>query len=605
LRIDYRPSRSRLSSFLLGLLTATALAAAPVASAAPGDLDPSFGSGGSIRLLPSEESVALRAVAVQPDLKIALAGLNADTNSVILVRLLPRGAMDPGFGVGGQVTTSFPGGFGEAQAVALQPDGKIVIVGATKGDGGSDFLVARYNSDGSPDGGFGGGDGIQATPIAAGKEERAEAVAIGASGRILVTGEISLGGGSQLAGVAVLKAEGEPDATFSGDGVTAIDTTTPDDDEGVAIAELPDGRALVGDETGAGAGDGFTLVRLLASGVPDPEFGGGTGYVKTPIPGGGGAEGRLTDFVVRPDGRIVASGYGYDENLPSNEDSKFAAVGYLANGALDPSFGTGGFFIHQVGVESDARAIEQTPDGKFVLAGHYDAAGDNSISLARIDSSGVLDTGFGSGGQVLRGVSAPFGDNFEDAALDAEERTVVVSRAYIGGGNTEVVVARYMGDKVPLEPIRARKNPALPCTDEGSAEEGRALGPEGFPRHRRGPRRRWRAESADRAQQPPAVRGGQGLAQGPALPGDEEREAALQGRQAEEGQVPPALAEGQGKGEVELQAAGRAAARPLRRLRPRHRRPRRRRVAVQPQAAQPLCLPRACAAALTPSFGGS
>ncbi|HEU5252069.1 MAG TPA: delta-60 repeat domain-containing protein [Solirubrobacterales bacterium] len=448
----------RLRLLLAGIAASLALFAAP-AAAAPGDLDATFGSGGSVRLLPSEENIALRAVAVQPDLKIVLAGSDSTTNSVLVVRLLANGAMDPSFGSGGQVTTSFPGSFGEARAVALQPDGKIVVAGAVNGDGNSDFLVARYNSDGSPDGGFGGGDGIQAIPIAAGKEERAEAVAIGASGRILVTGEISLGGGNRLAGVAVLKAEGEPDTTFSGDGVTAIDTTTPDDDEGVAIAELPGGRILVGDETGVGGGDGFTLVQFLATGSPDPGFGGGDGFVKTPIPGGGSAGGRLTDFVVRPDGRIVASGYGYDENLPANEDSKFAAVGYLANGDLDSSFGTGGTFTQAAGVESDARAIDETPNGRFVLAGHYDnEAGDNSVSLLRLDSAGVTDTSYGSGGKVLRGVSAPFGDNFEDAALDAEERTVVVSRAYTGGGNTEVVVARYLGDKAPVLPISAPIN---------------------------------------------------------------------------------------------------------------------------------------------------
>lgn len=450
---------SRLRSIATAVSVTALLALAPGASAAPGDLDPTFGSGGSVRLLPSNEAIALRAVTVQPDLKIVLAGSDATIASVILVRLLPNGQMDPSFGDGGKVTTSFPGGFGEARAITLQPDGKIVIAGAVNGDGGSDFLVARYNSDGSPDGSFGGGDGIVAVPIAAEKAERAEAVAIGASGRILVTGEISLGGGSRLAGVAVLKPEGEPDAMFSGDGVTAIDTTTPDDDEGVAIAELPDGRILVGDETGAGAGDGFTLAQLLSTGPPDPEFGGGDGFVKTPIPGGGSAGGRLTDFVLRGDGRIVASGYGFDKNLPANENSKFAAVGYLANGDLDPAFGSGGIVAQAAGTQSDARTIDQIPSGRFVLAGHYDdAAGNNSVSLLRLDSAGSLDTSFGSGGIVLRGESAPFGDNFEDAALDAEERTVVVSRAYIGGGNTEVVVSRYMGDKVPGVPISAPVN---------------------------------------------------------------------------------------------------------------------------------------------------
>lgn len=439
---------------LLGLAVVAALLVAPAASAAPGDLDPTFGSGGSIRLLPSNEDISLRAVAVQPDLKIVMAGADSTTNSVIVVRLLPGGALDPGFGAGGIASTSFAGGFGEARAIALQPDGKIVVAGAAKGALGNEFLVARYNNDGSPDAGFGGGDGIQLVPVGP-SHDRAEAVAIGPGGHILVTGEADLGSSKESAGVAVLKPEGTPDPAFSEDGTTLLDATGNTSDEGVAIAELADGRILIGDATGAGGGDGFMLVRLLSSGLPDPEFGEGDGIVKTPIPSTG--SGRVTDFVLRPDGRIVASGYGFD--APPAE-SKFAAVGYLANGALDTSFADTGIFTQQVGAGSDsAEVVELTPSGKVLLAGNYDAAPSNaSTALMRLDPLGALDPGFGRGGIVTRGVQAPFGEIFQDAALDAEERMVAVSTAYIGGGNTEVVVTRYLGDKVPAQPISVTFN---------------------------------------------------------------------------------------------------------------------------------------------------
>jgi uncharacterized delta-60 repeat protein len=443
----------RLRLLLIALSTCGVLAAAPAASAAPGDLDPSFGAGGSVRLLPSEEDISLQAVAVQPDLKIVLAG-SEEPGSVILVRLLPSGEFDPSFGVGGKVTTPFPGGFGEARAVTVQPDGKIVIAGSAKGMLNNEFLIARYNPDGSPDGGFGGGDGIQLVPIEAG-HDRAEAVAIGASGRILVTGETELPGEKQAAGIAVLKPEGELDASFAGDGTTAIDASDDDSDEGVAITELSGGRILLGDSTGNGGGDGFTLVQLDSAGLPDPGFGGGDGIVKTPIPGGGSAEGRITGFALRPDGRIVASGYGYDENLPPNENSLFAAVGYLGNGDLDASFANAGIFTRRVGAgENSTRTIEMTPTDKFLLGGTYDPEpGNASPALLRLDSNGALDPSFGSGGQVLRGAQAPFGEIFQDAALDAEERLVVASTAYVGGGNTVIVVTRLLGDKVPALPI--------------------------------------------------------------------------------------------------------------------------------------------------------
>lgn len=445
----------RLRHLLAGLIACLALVA-PAASAAPGDVDTSFGNGGSVDLLTSEE-ISVKGIAVQPDLKVVVAGAEPP-GSVVLVRLLPNGQLDPGFGQGGKVTTPFPGGFGGARAVAIQPDGKIVIAGAAEGMADSDVLVARYDTDGSLDGGFGGGDGIQIVNVGPGEDE-AEAVAIGPGGHILATGTSDVGPSKTGAAVVVLKSNGEPDPAFAGNGTLIVNATAEESDKGAAIAELADGRILIGDNTGNGGGDGFTLVQLLPSGLPDPGFGGGDGIVKTPIPGSD--EGRLTDFVLRPDGRIVASGYGYDEvGSPPADDSKFAAVGYLGNGELDPSFATGGVFTRQVAPgEELAQSIEQTPSGQLLLGGEYDAAPSNqAVALLRLNPAGALDPGFGSGGIVLRGVTAPFGDVFEESAIDAEERLVVLSTAFLGNNVLTHRVTRYLGDKVPVVPISAGVN---------------------------------------------------------------------------------------------------------------------------------------------------
>jgi len=123
----------RVSSVLASLVILVALLA-PAAQAAPGDLDPSFGTDGSVRFLPSNEDIALRGVAVQPDGKIVLTGGDQTTNSILVVRLLENGSFDPSFGSGGVVSTPFPAGsFGEGRDVAIQPDGKIVVAGIAKG----------------------------------------------------------------------------------------------------------------------------------------------------------------------------------------------------------------------------------------------------------------------------------------------------------------------------------------------------------------------------------------------------------------------------------------------------------------------------------------
>lgn len=441
---------SRLRLLLVALSLVPALAAAPQASAAPGELDPSFGNGGSVRLLTTEEKAAVKGVAVQPDLKVVLAGGESPGNTILL-RLLPNGEPDTSFGAGGKVTTVIPGG-SEAHAVAVQPDGKIVVAGIAQGSTTYDFFIARYTASGALDPSFGGGDGFEAVPVGA-EEDRAEALAIGPDGRIVVTGYAKEGSNNAL-GVVVLKADGTPDSSFGGDG-SLTKKTIAGQDHGVAAAMLGDGSVLLADENGAGAGEGLTLMKLLPGGGFDPGFGGGDGIAVTPIPGAPGMGGRVTDFAVRPDGRIVASGYGYDETAAApGYDEKFAAVGFLADGQPDPSFGVNGIFSDQIAPGDEAAdTVEFSPSGKVLLGGSYETQSSfESTALLRLQPSGAFDPAFGSGGQALRGPAAPFGDIFEASALDAQERLVAVSTAYLGNNITSIEVSRYLGDPRTLPP---------------------------------------------------------------------------------------------------------------------------------------------------------
>lgn len=465
--MDYRHS-VRLVRHSLALLATLAVVLgvgfAPAASAAPGQLDPSFGSGGVVRMLFSEETTAIRGAAVQPDGKIVLAGSDSLAKTTLVIRLLDSGALDPGFGAGGVVNLKLGSDASEGRAVLIQPDGKIVIAGAAKGPLTYDFVVARLNPDGSPDPGFGGGDGNELISLGF-DQHRAEALALGPGGRIVATGEARKTTPAEVvAGVVVLGPNGLPDpGYFGGDGAMTI-TTALKNDEGVAVAMLADGRVLVGDANGAGGGKGFTLVQLLAAGTPDPAFGGGDGLVEAPVPSAGtetSLGGRIDDFQLLADGRIVASGYGYDQvGSPPTSDGKLAVARFLPDGQLDASFGSAGWFSHQIGTGSeDADAVQVAPTGRLVLGGAYTFTGskgpNNTPYLARLEPGGGLDPGFGAGGLVPFGETAPFGENFEALALDPEERALVVGRAYLGNNNTEVVVRRFLGDKVPRGPNQA------------------------------------------------------------------------------------------------------------------------------------------------------
>jgi uncharacterized delta-60 repeat protein len=173
-----RVPRARLRITHILLLAAVLLVAFAVpAAAAPGQLDPSFGVGGTVVTeFPSSYSGA-RAVAIQADGRIVAAGFAHTNDSIIsdfaLTRYDTNGVLDPTFGTGGRVRTDFGGRFDEALALAAQPDGKIVVAGSSSDASGSDMAVARYNSDGTLDPSF---DGDGTALVDFGSEASARAV---------------------------------------------------------------------------------------------------------------------------------------------------------------------------------------------------------------------------------------------------------------------------------------------------------------------------------------------------------------------------------------------------------------------------------------------
>lgn len=146
--------------FLCTLIGMTSLGTLHDAHAArAGQLDPTFGSGGKALIDFANNSDYGRAVALQADGKIVVVGYSGvypSFNSA-LARLNSDGSLDTTFGNGGTVIAPFST-TDSLEAVAIQTDGKIVVVGsaaATSGNNGTDVLVARYNCNGTLDTTFG------------------------------------------------------------------------------------------------------------------------------------------------------------------------------------------------------------------------------------------------------------------------------------------------------------------------------------------------------------------------------------------------------------------------------------------------------------------
>jgi uncharacterized delta-60 repeat protein len=280
-----------------------------------GSLDTSFGTGGTASTPVGLGSAAGHGLALQPDGKVVVAGtafFNGPTEDDFgVVRFDLDGTLDRGFGTGGIVTTDFggvaPGALAtldRANAVAMQSDGKIVVVGATGGRF-ADLALARYNSDGSLDSSF-GSNGRATGGIGGGAE--ANAVAIQPDGQILVAGSAGSTGSGEPFLVARFRGDGTLDGTFASGGVA---TAAFDGGSSGARALIvqPDGMLLLG---GSGYGPaatdvqsgGFALLRFHPDGSPDTSFGVG-GRVLTTV---GDAGASINGLGVQADGRIVAAG---------------------------------------------------------------------------------------------------------------------------------------------------------------------------------------------------------------------------------------------------------------------------------------------------------
>jgi len=152
-----------------------------------GKLTAAFGSNGTA----SDHAAS---VAVQPDGKIVVAGNSADgnTNDILVSRFNANGSPDASFGSGGSVKNGFGASNDVASSMALQSDGKIVVVGHSDYFGDNDFAVMRFNKNGSLDTSFDGNGGLLAD--FGNSDDYAGSVVIQPNGRIVVSGYTTLNG---------------------------------------------------------------------------------------------------------------------------------------------------------------------------------------------------------------------------------------------------------------------------------------------------------------------------------------------------------------------------------------------------------------------------
>lgn len=399
-----------------------------VTPAASGALDLTFGGTGKVS---SEFGGDDTAMVLQPDGKIIMVGGNAGTGADFLVaRYDTDGTLDESFGGTGTgfVTTDIAGGTDEARAVALQSDGRIIVVGSARVGSNDDFAVVRYGGNGVLDTTF-GTLGKITTDFAAGRD-RAMAVAIQPDDRIVVAGDaIMPAPGNTDFGVARYTANGAPDPTFDLDGKLNTDIGG-----GVDIAQnvLLQGSAILVSGVltlnGSPVLEHGGIARYDASGALDASF--GTAGKRT-LPANS-----VGEALALQGDRILMGGHTL-----VGGDRHFALMRLEANGGTDPTFGTAGLATAGFSTQDDfGRAIAVHADGRIFVAGQSSNASNPDFGLACFTSDGVLDAGFDTDGKLTLDFFGSF-DGAENVAVQGDGR-IVVSGFARNGNRTNYGLAR-------------------------------------------------------------------------------------------------------------------------------------------------------------------
>ena len=242
---------------------------------ADGSLDSSFGSGGVVSTSVGTSSAAIPAAPTfQADGKIVAAGYATDSSNnqrFAVVRYNSDGSLDTSFGNHGQVMLNFGGSYDYAQAVTVQSDGKILVVGYGY-NGGTLAELARLNTDGSLDSSF-GTSGMATTNFGNNSGSLFYAVTVQSDGKILAAAQ----NGSQLA-LARYSSNGTLDSSFGSGGVVITSLAGSSYPRSVAVQS--DGKIVVGAQYYTSSAF-FEVVRFNSDGSLDTSFGSGGSVTTT------------------------------------------------------------------------------------------------------------------------------------------------------------------------------------------------------------------------------------------------------------------------------------------------------------------------------------
>ncbi len=398
-----------ISTFLLGSGSAVALLT---------DVDPGFGEGGATSV-PIKGSSEVAGIVQRDDGSFVIGG--SVGQDFMTVALAQSGDLLGSYGNGGISSVQIPGASDvTATDVALQSNGRVVVVGYESGNSGSDrFVVARFRPGGDPDESF-SDDGVAFVTFSQG-HAYGYGVTVQPSGAIAVVGEVDPGKGVSNPAIARLDPDGSLDRSFGDHGRAVV--RVPDGIRGFdspwRVVSQPNGRLAMAGWADRGESGYKTLaMRLRSDGSLDPSF----SHDGAAIIDADGVDNYA--YGLAKDGAKLVMGVH-----TSSSDAAFVRLD--GDGSRDSTFGGDGVAIHTLSVAWEVRGVVVLPDHRVIGVNGF-TSGPN---IAVLKPRGALDTGYSIDGE---GVGPYKGASGEGLVLLANGKVVVA-----GQQGSTVIATRF------------------------------------------------------------------------------------------------------------------------------------------------------------------
>jgi uncharacterized delta-60 repeat protein len=419
-----------------------------------GAVNTAFGGGSGMAVTNPGASGSLStayAVTIQPsgimvgqNAQIVAAGITDPTSghiAMVVARYNLDGSFDTTFGTNGTIVKSFNPGLGGgdyANSVIATRSGisgaviKIIVGGYGTTPTNTFFELMKLTTTGALDTTF-NGTGLRTLQFGRGFYDQPAALVFQSGNYVLAGSSLVNNNNSDFAAARFNNSDGSLDTNFNGTGILTADIASTSS-TGQGVTKQTDGKYVAVGYADNGVNNDLAVARYNPDGSLDSSFGAG-GKVTTEITNqsvGGAA------VTMQTDGKILVAGNAYN-----GTNYFFALARYNSNGALDPSFGTNGTLLTQVGnSNSSATAVTVQTDGKILASGSsYNGANDD-FATVRYLTNGTLDTTFNSTGKVTTAIAS--GEDDSQAIVVQPDGKIIVSGYGTVNSSIEFAAVRYL-----------------------------------------------------------------------------------------------------------------------------------------------------------------